>query len=231
MLFTPTCRSLLGLFFQREKARTTETWVSSGSDQGAEIKTIAVLGAGTMGAGIAQLAATSGYQVVLKDIDDATVQKGMQQITSLTEKGVKKGALKRQDADKALAAITPTTDMQVVKQADVVERAGEDIGRRIAAAKAVLFLAKDKHPTGSESVSGLKPSARIHFNTVNEQRPVAGVLADVGEETLAGIGGDHHVDAMRILDTVVHVAGPIRIGLVEAGPGDDVIARTQDAIE
>ncbi len=120
VLFTPTCRSLLGLFFQREQARSTETWVGASGDHGPKIKTIAVLGAGTMGAGIAQLAATSGFQVVLKDIDDATVQKGMQQITSLTEKGVEKGGLKRQDADKALAAITPTTEMGPVKQADLV---------------------------------------------------------------------------------------------------------------
>lgn len=120
VLFTPTCRNLLGLFFQREKARSAETWVSSSTDSGPEIKTIAVLGAGTMGAGIAQLAATSGYQVILKEIDEATARKGMQQITSLTEKGVKKGAIKRADADKALAAITATADMEAVKQADLV---------------------------------------------------------------------------------------------------------------
>ncbi len=120
VLFTPTCRNLLGLFFQREKARSAQTWVTSMSEQRPVVQTIAVLGAGTMGAGIAQLAATSGFQVILKDIDEATVQKGMQQITSLTEKGVKKGALKRQDADKALAAITPTSEMEPVTKADLV---------------------------------------------------------------------------------------------------------------
>ncbi|MCA9074748.1 MAG: enoyl-CoA hydratase/isomerase family protein [Planctomycetaceae bacterium] len=120
VLFTPTCRNLLGLFFQREKARSAETWVTTTCESGPKIKTIAVLGAGTMGAGIAQLAATSGYRVILKEIDEATARKGMEQITSLTEKGVKKGAIKRADADKALAAITPTADMAAVKQADLV---------------------------------------------------------------------------------------------------------------
>ncbi|MEZ6051935.1 MAG: 3-hydroxyacyl-CoA dehydrogenase NAD-binding domain-containing protein [Planctomycetaceae bacterium] len=120
VLFTPTCRNLLGLFFQREKARSVETWVGTTDIDAPQIKTIAVLGAGTMGAGIAQLAATSGFQVILKDIDELTVQQGIKQITSLTEKGVRKGGLSRQAADKALAAITPTAEMQPVTQADLV---------------------------------------------------------------------------------------------------------------
>ncbi|MGD9855550.1 MAG: 3-hydroxyacyl-CoA dehydrogenase NAD-binding domain-containing protein [Planctomycetaceae bacterium] len=119
LVFTPTSRNLVELFLQRERARASRTWVSS-DDDGRAIKTLAVLGAGTMGAGIAQLAATKGYRVILKDLDESAVQRGMQQIEALTRKGVEKGALQSSDAEAAIAAVTATTEQGPLQRADLV---------------------------------------------------------------------------------------------------------------
>ena len=71
---------------------------------------VAVLGAGTMGAGIAQVCAQAGSTVVLCDISDEFVQKGVERIRAFLQKGVDKGKTTEQQRDEALARITTSTD-------------------------------------------------------------------------------------------------------------------------
>ncbi|TWT98463.1 3-hydroxyacyl-CoA dehydrogenase NAD-binding domain-containing protein [Stieleria varia] len=77
LLATPTCRQLLRLFFARESARNPRTWTPGETRAVMElpIRKVGVVGAGAMGAGIGQLAATRGYSVCLKEIDAATAEK------------------------------------------------------------------------------------------------------------------------------------------------------------
>jgi len=56
-----------------------------------DIKKVGVLGAGLMGHGIAQVTATAGYDVVLREVDDATLQKGIGKIEKQLAKAVEKG--------------------------------------------------------------------------------------------------------------------------------------------
>jgi 3-hydroxybutyryl-CoA dehydrogenase len=86
-------------------------------------KTIAVIGAGLMGSGIAQVSAAAGYKVVLRDVSDAATARGLAGITASYEKFVGKGRMERADADAALARITVTTDLAAVAEADVVVEA------------------------------------------------------------------------------------------------------------
>ena len=72
--------------------------------------TVAVLGAGTMGAGIAQVCAQAGSSVVLRDITDEFVQKGLGRVRDFLQKGVDKGKVKAEERDAVLARITTTTD-------------------------------------------------------------------------------------------------------------------------
>jgi len=58
-----------------------------------EIKKIAVVGAGTMGLGIAQVAALAGYNVVLNDVNNEILEKGIYRILSNLEKGIVKGKI------------------------------------------------------------------------------------------------------------------------------------------
>ncbi len=91
-----------------------------------EIKTFGVVGAGQMGAGIAQVAAVSGLNVIMHDIDEPLVQKGFKNITRLLEKSVDKGKMSPGDKDAALARIKATTRLQDMEAADyVVEAASE----------------------------------------------------------------------------------------------------------
>lgn len=72
--------------------------------------TVAVLGAGTMGAGIAQVCAQAGCQVRLQDITEPFVQKGISRIAEFLQKGVDKGKLTAEARAQTLSRITATTD-------------------------------------------------------------------------------------------------------------------------
>ncbi|MCS6903068.1 MAG: 3-hydroxyacyl-CoA dehydrogenase family protein, partial [Candidatus Bipolaricaulota bacterium] len=93
-----------------------------------DVKTIAVLGAGTMGHGIAQVAAMAGYRVKMRDINEELVKKGYDQIAWSLGKFVEKGQISKEKADAALKLITPVVDLkEAVKDAHVVIEAIPEI--------------------------------------------------------------------------------------------------------
>ena len=84
---------------------------------------LAVVGAGLMGSGIAQVAAQAGWQVALRDLDDAAVRRGLAGIRKSLEKFASKGTISTEDVEAALARITPTTDLEAAADADIVVEA------------------------------------------------------------------------------------------------------------
>jgi 3-hydroxybutyryl-CoA dehydrogenase len=84
---------------------------------------LAVIGAGLMGSGIAQVAAQAGWQVVLRDLDDTATRRGLDGIRTSLEKFAAKGTLEAADVDAALGRITPTTDLDASADADIVVEA------------------------------------------------------------------------------------------------------------
>lgn len=92
------------------------------------IEQIAVIGAGTMGNGIAQVCAVAGYQVLLVDVSDAALERGVATLSKNLERQVSKGTL---DADKAAAAktrIRTSTDYSQLKGTQlVIEAATENL--------------------------------------------------------------------------------------------------------
>lgn len=92
------------------------------------IEQIAVIGAGTMGNGIAQVCAVAGYQVLLVDVSDAALERGVATLSKNLERQVNKGTL---DADKAAAArtrIRTSTDYTQLRGAQlVIEAATENL--------------------------------------------------------------------------------------------------------
>jgi 3-hydroxybutyryl-CoA dehydrogenase len=84
---------------------------------------LAVVGAGLMGSGIAQVAAQAGWQVTLRDLDDAAVQRGLAAVRASLERFAAKGTLPAGEVDPILARITPTTDLAAAADADVVVEA------------------------------------------------------------------------------------------------------------
>ncbi|WP_395363592.1 3-hydroxyacyl-CoA dehydrogenase family protein [Streptomyces sp. YH02] len=84
---------------------------------------LAVIGAGLMGSGIAQVSAQAGWDVVLRDVTDAALTRGTDGIKASYDRFVAKGKLDAADAEAALGRITATTDLEAVADADVVVEA------------------------------------------------------------------------------------------------------------
>jgi 3-hydroxybutyryl-CoA dehydrogenase len=81
---------------------------------------LAVVGAGLMGAGIAQVAAQAGWQVTMRDLDQASLQRGVDGIRSSLQRFAQKGKIVEADVESALGRITTTTDLEAVADADIV---------------------------------------------------------------------------------------------------------------
>ena len=106
--------------------------------------TLAVIGAGLMGSGIAQVSAAAGYEVVLRDVSDAATARGLAGITASFEKFVSKGKMAQADAEAALARISTTTDLGAAAGADVVvEAVFEDLEVKQGLFREVDKLAKE----------------------------------------------------------------------------------------
>jgi 3-hydroxybutyryl-CoA dehydrogenase len=86
-------------------------------------KKLAVIGAGLMGSGIAQVSAQAGYEVVLRDVTDEALERGLGAVRASYAKFTEKGKLDAAEAEAALARIAPTTDLDAVGEADVVVEA------------------------------------------------------------------------------------------------------------
>ncbi|MCM2578154.1 3-hydroxyacyl-CoA dehydrogenase family protein [Streptomyces meridianus] len=84
---------------------------------------LAVIGAGLMGSGIAQVSAQAGWDVVLRDVTDAALTRGTDGIKASYDKFVSKGKLAAEDAEAALKRIRATTDLDAVADADIVVEA------------------------------------------------------------------------------------------------------------
>ncbi|MDX3639505.1 3-hydroxyacyl-CoA dehydrogenase family protein [Streptomyces sp. MB09-02B] len=84
---------------------------------------LAVIGAGLMGSGIAQVSAQAGWDVVLRDVTDEALNRGIGGIEASYDKFVSKGKMGAGDAEAALGRITATTDLDAAADADVVVEA------------------------------------------------------------------------------------------------------------
>jgi len=94
-----------------------------------EIKKVGVVGCGTMGAGIAQVSAQSGYEVVVLENNEELLKKGISSINSFLTKGVEKGKVSQQDKDSALARIKGTIEYKDFYDCDLaIEAVNENMG-------------------------------------------------------------------------------------------------------
>ncbi len=93
------------------------------------VQRVAVIGAGTMGTGIAMCAANAGLPVTLIETDGAGVARGMERLRSTYDISVKRGSLSAADRDARIALITPAVGLEAAADADlVIEAAFEEMG-------------------------------------------------------------------------------------------------------
>ena len=115
------CRALVHMFFaDREAAKVPDVPKDTPV---LPIARAAVIGAGTMGGGIAMAYANAGIPVLLKDVDDAAVQRGMATIRKNYESSVAKGRITAEAMARTMALITPATTYDDFDQADIVVEA------------------------------------------------------------------------------------------------------------
>jgi 3-hydroxybutyryl-CoA dehydrogenase len=98
-----------------------------------QIQKVGVLGAGLMGHGIAQVAAQSGYQVVLREVDEQTLAKGLSKIDGQLARAVEKGRSTQEDADAVRARIAGTVHYRELADCDlVIEAITESLPLKLA---------------------------------------------------------------------------------------------------
>jgi 3-hydroxybutyryl-CoA dehydrogenase len=105
------------------------------------IQKVGIIGAGTMGNGIAQVCAQAGVEVVMVDVNDAAVQRGLSTISGSLERLVKKDKLAAADKDKVQARVRGTTDYAQIKGVDlVIEAATENVELKLRIIKQIDAL-------------------------------------------------------------------------------------------
>ena len=161
----------------------------------ASIETIAVIGAGTMGHGIAQVAAFNGFAVLLSDLDRDALARGVTSIEKNLAKGISLGKLTEDDRDRTLQQIHGTTKLEECARADlIIEAAPEklDLKREILrqlesfSDRAFIFASN----TSSLSITEIARSAKrpeavvgMHFfNPVHIMRLVEIVVGEKSSE-------------------------------------------------
>jgi len=132
-----------------------------------DIDTVAVLGAGNMGHGIAEVAALAGYDVRMRDINDGFVQDGYDSIEWSLDKLAEKDQISQEDADAALDRVTALVDLEAaVGDADVVIEA---VPEKMAIKKDVYTDVEEHAPTRPSSRPTPPVSLSPNFPEVTER--------------------------------------------------------------
>ena len=130
-----------------------------------EIVRIAVLGAGQMGAGIAQVASCAGFQVVMIDIEQEYIDRGIKNIEKSLMKLVSKHKMSQEEANIAMSLVSTSTSREAAADADlVIEAIPEVIGLKTSAFKDLDEICKETAilatNTSSISINELAASTR-----------------------------------------------------------------------
>ena len=161
------------------------------------IKKVFVIGAGTMGNGIAQVSAQAGYDVTMSDIKDEFVKKGMDAISKSLDRSVKKGTMQESEKAAIITRIKTTTDNKDAKDADlVIEAAPEILDLKkgifkqldeICKPEAILASNTSSLPIGAIAASTKKPSRVIGIHFMNPVPVMKGVEVIPGRQTAAEV--------------------------------------------
>ncbi len=158
----------------------------------AGIQSVGIIGAGQMGAGIAQVLVLAGYDVVLNDIDAAQIDAALEKLKKGLDRQAAKGAISTADAAAALSRIQPATAFDALADCDlVIESASEN-----QAVKKEIFTALSKI---------LKPGALMASNTSSISITGLAAVTDRPEKFI-GIHFMNPVPVMKLVEVIRGIA-------------------------
>ena len=154
----------------------------------AEIGKVGVLGCGLMGHGIAQVAAQAQYDVVVREVDDATLEKGLGKIEKQLARAVEKGKAEQAEADAVRGRIQGTTDYGDLADCDlVIEAITEDLALKLEMWREVDGIVKDG----------------AHFATNTSSLPVVDQAVATGRpERFLGLHFFNPAQVMKLVEVI-----------------------------
>ena len=167
------------------------------------IERVVVIGAGTMGHGIAHVAAAAGCDVALSDVDAAAANRGLDGIRRNLEKGVERGKVTADEREAALARVTAVTGLDAAAEADlVVEAVPENLDIKrdlfakldsLATDGAILATNTSSLPVGKIAAATERPSRVIgmHFFNPVHLMPLLEIVraAETSDPTVEAVRG------------------------------------------
>jgi 3-hydroxyacyl-CoA dehydrogenase/enoyl-CoA hydratase/3-hydroxybutyryl-CoA epimerase len=194
LVISDTAKSLMSIFFAKNEVEARAAKISRGA---LPVGKVGVLGAGFMGAGIAQVLAEKGVQVVMKDRDLDAVGRGMAFAAERFQDRVKRRRMTEADFKTALGRIFPTTDYEAFHRVDlVIEAVFEDVGVKhtvireteAAAPEGLIFASN----TSAIPISRLAEASRrpenvvgMHFFSPVHKMPLLEVIRHPGTSPAA----------------------------------------------
>ena len=165
------------------------------------MRRVAVLGAGTMGHGIAQAAAAAGLRVTLRDVSEELTAKGLRAIESNLSKGVERGKVSEEERERALSNIRTTTSLEATAGSDLfIEAVPERLDLKRETLREVerlnasdfIFATNTSSLSISEIAEGSRRPARVvgmhFFNPVHIMRLVEIVRGrETSDETVGAV--------------------------------------------
>jgi 3-hydroxybutyryl-CoA dehydrogenase len=156
---------------------------------GSPIRTVAVLGAGTMGHGIAQVAAANGFRVILRDVSDDIIARGLRAVESNLAKGIERGKVTEEERERALSALRATTRLEDTADAQLYVEA---VPERLELKRETL-----------RAVEALNPAPFIFATNTSSLSITEIAEGSLRPERVVGMHFFNPVHIMRLVEVVV----------------------------